>query len=378
VAELRIAGVGKRFGDHPVLRGVDLAVGSGELVAMLGSSGSGKTTLLRLVCGFERADAGTIHIGRQLVSGGDVQMPPEQRRVGYVAQEGALFPHLTVADNVIFGLPRRLRRARHRVDELLNLVSLPAAYAGRWPHELSGGEQQRVALARALAPGPRLVLLDEPFSSLDAALRNETRQLVATALAAAGATTLLVTHDQDEALSMGTRVAVLRDGRIVQVASPETLYRQPMDADLARFVGEAVLLKGSAAGGKVTCSLGNLPLAFGVAAGPVVVLVRPEQIRLVPLGSAPLLRARVSKVTFFGHDATVSLVLSDDAGSPQLAARVAGHMTPQPGEEVGLSVEGSVVAFADTGSETVTADLDNAALVSGRTPGAVRTGAGLD
>ena len=351
MAELQIAGLSKRFGDHPVLRGVDLAVASGELVAILGSSGSGKTTLLRLVCGFERAEAGTIHIGKQLVSSGDVQVPPEQRRVGYVAQEGALFPHLTVADNVIFGLPRRLRRDSHRVEGLLELVSLPASYAGRWPHELSGGEQQRVALARALAPGPRLVLLDEPFSSLDAALRNETRQVVATALAAAGATTLLVTHDQDEALSMGRQVAVLREGRIVQVATPETLYRQPIDADLARFVGEAVLLQGSAAGGTVTCSLGTLPLAFGVPAGPVVVLVRPEQIRLVPLGSAPPLHARVSRVTFFGHDATVSLVLSEDAGAPELTARVAGHMTPQLGEEVGLSVQGDVIAFAETGPE---------------------------
>jgi len=198
-----------------------------------------------------------------------------------------------------------------------------------------------------------LVLLDEPFSSLDAALRNETRQVVAAALAAAGATTLLVTHDQDEALSMGSRVAVLREGRIVQVASPETLYRQPIDADLARFVGEAVLLEGSAADGRVTCSLGNLPLAFGVPDGPVAVLVRPEQIRLVPIGNAPELRARVSKVTFFGHDATVSLVLSKAVGAPELTARVAGHMTPQLGEEVGLSIQGKVVAFAETRSAAI-------------------------
>ena len=349
MAELRIAGLTKGFADSPVLRGVDLAVASGEFVAILGASGSGKTTLLRLVCGFERAEAGTIHIGGQLVSGPGVQVPPEQRRVGYVAQEGALFPHLTVADNVLFGLPRKLRHARRGVAELLALVSLPAAYGQRWPNELSGGEQQRVALARALAPSPRLVLLDEPFSSLDAALRNETRQVVATALAAAGATALLVTHDQDEALSMGNRVAVLREGRIVQVSSPAKLYREPIDPDLARFVGEAVLVKGHAAAGMVTSSLGTLPLAASVPAGPVAVLLRPEQIRLVPLDRAPPLRARVAKVTFYGHDATVTLALADDPASPPLAARVAGHMTPRVGDEVGVVVEGKVIAFADDG-----------------------------
>jgi len=231
----------------------------------------------------------------------------------------------------------------------LALVSLPAAYGQRWPNELSGGEQQRVALARALAPSPRLVLLDEPFSSLDAALRNETRQVVATALAAAGATALLVTHDQDEALSMGNRVAVLREGRIVQVSSPAKLYREPIDPDLARFVGEAVLVKGHAAAGMVTSSLGTLPLAASVPAGPVAVLLRPEQIRLVPLDRAPPLRARVAKVTFYGHDATVTLALADDPASPPLAARVAGHMTPRVGDEVGVVVEGKVIAFADDG-----------------------------
>jgi iron(III) transport system ATP-binding protein len=332
-----------------VLRGVDLAVVSGEIVAILGASGSGKTTLLRLVCGFERADAGTIHIGGQLVFGPGLQVPPEERGIGYVAQEGALFPHLTVADNLLFGLPRKRRRARAGVAELLTLVSLPAAYAGRWPHELSGGEQQRVALARALAPRPKLVLLDEPFSSLDAALRSETRQVVASALAAAGATALLVTHDQDEALSMGNRVAVLRRGRIVQVATPAELYREPIDPDLARFVGEAVLVKGHAAGGNATGILGALPLAGKVCEGPVTVLLRPEQIRLLPLDQAPL-RARVAKVTFYGHDAVVMLTLGSDAEPLQLAARVAGHMTPRVGEEVGLTVEGKVVAFPERGA----------------------------
>ena len=345
MAELLIQGLGKAFDGQTVLDGVDLAVASGRLVAILGRSGSGKTTLLRLVCGFERADAGRIAIGGQMVSTRDVLIPPEQRRIGYVAQEGALFPHLSVADNLVFGLPRAQRRARHRVTELLELVGLAAAYAPRWPHELSGGEQQRVALARALAPDPRLVLLDEPFSSLDAALRVETREAVAAALAAAGATALLVTHDQGEALSMGDEVAVLREGRLVQMARPQTLYRRPVDAALARFVGEAVVLPGIAAGGAVTCRLGRLALAAAVPDGPVEVLVRPEQIRLVPPAEAPGLPAEVHHVTFYGHDASVALVLSDVAGKLALTARVAGYLSPAPGARVGLRVEGEVVAF---------------------------------
>jgi iron(III) transport system ATP-binding protein len=345
MTELWIGGLKKSFDEQPVLRGVDLRVGSGRLVAILGASGSGKTTLLRLVCGFERADGGTIEIEGQLVSSRDLLVPPEQRRIGYVAQEGALFPHLSVAANIMFGLPRRHRRLTDKAMALLDLVGLPPVYATRWPQELSGGEQQRVALARALAPEPRLVLLDEPFSSLDAALRLETREAVARALTAAGATAVLVTHDQGEALSMGSEVAVLRDGRLVQMSAPETLYRHPVDADLARFVGEAVVLHGIATGGCVICKLGRLPLPPGTPDGAVELLVRPEQIRLLPPDAPSEQRARVRHVSFYGHDASVSLILGDGAQGLELVARVAGHLTPQPGSEVGLRIEGDVVAF---------------------------------
>jgi iron(III) transport system ATP-binding protein len=344
MAELRVNGLTKSFGAQPVLRGVDLVVPSGDLVAILGASGSGKTTLLRLVCGFERPDSGSIEIGGQTVSDRDVHVPPERRCIGYVAQDAALFPHLSVADNILFGLPRRLRRKRHGVVELLCMVGLPLSYASRAPHELSGGEQQRVALARALAPGPRLVLLDEPFASLDAALRVETRQAVAKALATAGATALLVTHDQSEALSLGHQVAVLRQGRLVQVASPETLYRRPVDAELAQFVGEAVLLPGMARDGRVTCGLGTLPLAAGMPEGPVEVLLRPEQIRLTAPGDPAHVRATVCDVTYYGHDAGVELRMRGDE-PVSLTARVSGHLTPRPGDEVGLVVEGDVVAY---------------------------------
>jgi iron(III) transport system ATP-binding protein len=338
MAELHIEGLTKSYGAHAVLRDVSLTVPSGEVVAILGASGSGKTTLLRLVCGFERPDRGIIRIASRIVAGPGTHVRPERRRIGYVAQEGALFPHLSVAENLVFGLPRAERRLA-RAEALLDMVGLPAAFAMRPPHALSGGEQQRVALARALAPAPQLVLLDEPFSALDAALRSETREVVSVALAAANATALLVTHDQPEALSMGHRVAVLRDGRIVQVGSPEEVYRRPVDAELARFVGEAVLLPGLAAAGSVTCSLGRLKLVCGMPEGAVDVLLRPEQL-LVGNSGAP---ARVISASFLGDAASVRLQLTHDGAA--LVARVPGQACPQPGAIVGVSVDGAVVAY---------------------------------
>ena len=345
MAELRIEGVSKAFAGQPVLDAVDLTVAAGRLVALLGRSGSGKTTLLRLICGFERADAGRIAIDGQVVSDATLLVPPERRRIGYVAQEGALFPHLTVAGNVLFGLPRAARRSRQGVAALLDLVGLPAAYAERWPHELSGGEQQRVALARALAPAPRLVLLDEPFSSLDAALRVETREAVAAALRRARATALLVTHDQAEALSLGEEVAVLRQGRIVQVAAPQRLYRQPVDADLAQFVGEAVLLAGQAAAGEVCCALGTLKLAAGMPEGRVKIMLRPEQLQLIHPPGAGQAVGHVERVTFYGPAARVALTLRA-GGTTGLVARLPGHLAPPEGAEVGVAVTGEVAAFA--------------------------------
>jgi iron(III) transport system ATP-binding protein len=343
MAEVQIKGLAKSFGASSILRDVELGALSGQFIAILGASGSGKTTLLRLICGFERADDGKIELGGELVCGPGVHVPPERRNIGYVAQEGALFPHLSVAANIVFGLPRSLRRTRWKAEEFLELVGLPTSYSLRFPQELSGGEQQRVALARALAPAPRLVLLDEPFSALDAALRVETRQAVMAALVEARATAILVTHDQSEALSMGEKVAVLRQGAVVQFATPETLYRSPIDAELAQFVGEAVLLSGVIGGSHVTCALGRLPLGAPMADGAADVMVRPEQIRLVSASEPSATRARVLAVTYYGHDAKVSLSLGEPAGSA--TARVAGHMAPRPGDEVGLNVEGVVMTY---------------------------------
>jgi iron(III) transport system ATP-binding protein len=274
---LSIRGLNKAFGQKPVLVGLDLDVAEGSLTAVLGRSGCGKTTLMRLVAGCEPADAGTIRVGERIVAGQGVQLPPERRGIGVVAQEGTLFPHLDVAANVAFGLPRSKGHAG-RVQELLALIGL-AGYERRFPHQLSGGEQQRVALARALAPAPRIILLDEPFSALDPALRASLRAEVRTILQVSRTTAVLVTHDQTEALSVADQVAVMRDGRLVQTADPATLYRQPVDAEVAQFVGDAVFLPGRLEGGYVQCLLGRLAVHDRPAGtGPALVMIRPEQI----------------------------------------------------------------------------------------------------
>src|ERR1700729_2773736 len=240
--DVTVSGLGKTFGAQVVLAGLDLEVPAGSLTAILGPSGSGKTTLLRLLAGFERADSGTISIGNALVDGPGTYVAPERRRIGYVPQEGSLFPHLTVEANVGFGLSGRDRRGG-RVASMLEMVGR-GGLGRRSPPQLSGGQQQRVALARALAIEPAVVLLDEPFASLDAHLRASVRADVHEIFRRAGTTAVLVTHDQDEALSTADWVAALRDGKIAQCAAPADLYRRPADAELASFIGAANLLEG--------------------------------------------------------------------------------------------------------------------------------------
>jgi iron(III) transport system ATP-binding protein len=349
MSELRIRGLRKAFNGCAVLHDVDLAVQPGTLLALLGPSGGGKTTLLRVLCGFDRADAGTIEIDGKRVVDDNLHVPTEQRRIGYVPQEGALFPHLSVTENIVFGLPRTQRRARHRVAELLRLVGLSDDYAQRMPQQLSGGQQQRVALARALAPSPSLVLLDEPFSSLDAALRLETREAVAEALAATGATAILVTHDQAEALSLGHEVAVLWEGKLIQRAAPQTLYRRPATRELAAFIGDAVLLPGIAQNGIAMCPLGALQLVAPVPDGGVDVMIRPEQIHLLSASEtaadhSTVQDALVTSITYNGRDADICLQLSSAAQSI-IRARVPGHRSPKVGERVRLSVDSDVIAY---------------------------------
>jgi iron(III) transport system ATP-binding protein len=342
---LGISGVAKSFGPQRVLRGVDLDVPSGSFTAILGASGSGKTTLLRIVAGFERPDEGSVRLGPDVVDDAAQRFVPcDRRRIGYVPQEGALFPHLSVGRNVAFGLPRGRRRLA-RVEELLELVGL-SGYRRRYPHQLSGGQQQRVALARALAIEPAIVLLDEPFSSLDAALRASVRADVLGVLRRAGTTSILVTHDQDEALSMADQVAILRDGVIAQLDTPAGIYGHPLDADVARFLGESNLLEGDVREAVAQTALGPLAVASWsgpAGGGPARVMVRPEQIRLDDAPAAGL-EAIVESYEYFGHDAVVR-VRPAAPDLPELIVRVTGGAPLEAGRRMTLAVVGPVVAW---------------------------------
>lgn len=340
---LSINGVVKAFGPLTVLSGVDLVVPGGSFTAILGSSGSGKTTLLRIIAGFERPDEGRVRLGAMVVDDAEhVFVPSEKRRIGYVPQEGALFPHLSVGRNVAFGLARSDRR-HGRVAELLELVGL-RGMARRYPHQLSGGQQQRVALARALATDPEIVLLDEPFASLDASLRASVRAEVHEVLRQAGTTSILVTHDQDEALSMADQVAILRGGVIAQIDTPSVLYRGPSDPELAGFLGEANLVEGMVEGTSAATPLGVLEVIPGQGGqGRARVMVRPEQLVLCPVDTASVAGV-VRSYEYFGHDAVVR-VLPDGGVLPELVVRVTGGTPLALGARVGLIVHGAVVAW---------------------------------
>ncbi len=336
VIELR--GVCKRFGSIQVLSDIDLTISAGSITAILGASGSGKTTMLRLVAGFEQIDNGTIAIGGRVVDDAYRSVRSQQRGVGYVPQDGALFPHLTVIGNIGFGLARADRSAAR---ELLDLVGLEGLER-RYPHQLSGGQQQRVALARALAIRPSVVLLDEPFSSLDASLRAELGRDVASILRAAAATAVLVTHDQDEALALADRIAVLRDGRVVAHDDPRVLYRDPPDLVAATSIGEANILAGETHGDHARCALGVIPLGTNghrERDGPVRLLLRPEQLKLHLVATEGAARAIVLELRYHGHDGLAQLRL-DHPDAETMLVRVSGDLVVVPGQEVWVQANG--------------------------------------
>jgi iron(III) transport system ATP-binding protein len=333
------------------LAGVDLDVDEGQFVTVLGPSGCGKTTLLRCLAGFEVPDRGSITLSeRQLVAPGRRPVPAHERGVGIVPQDGALFPHLSVGQNVAFGLTGLHRRDRaRRVDEVLDLVGL-LGYDRRRPHELSGGQQQRVALARALAPAPRLVLLDEPFSSLDAQLRASLRIEVRDLLARLGTTAVLVTHDQEEAMELGDRLVVMREGRVVQAGSPQETYQRPHDLDLARFLGEAVVVEGridATCPDRVECIFGWLPIgSWHGRSGSCRVLIRPEDIQVDEAGPGTDQRraCTVTGCAFYGHDAMLRVQVPDLPDHVQV--RVIGSKPFPPGAPVHLRVVHPVSTYA--------------------------------
>ena len=326
---------------------VDLVVPAGAFASVLGPSGSGKTTLLRCVAGFERPDAGVITLrDRELVSP-TTFVRAYERGVGIVPQEGALFPHLTVWQNIGFGLVGSSRRARRdRVRSLLELVGL-TGLGERRPDQLSGGQQQRVALARALAPEPELILLDEPFSALDAQLRVQLREEVRELLRDLGSTTLLVTHDQAEAMSLADHLVVMREGRVIAAGEPRNVYDQPADAELGRFLGDALIVPGEVirdpGGVRVLCALGRLDVGHWHGnEGECEVLIRPEQIGVRAVGDDAV-HGAVQSQSYFGHDALMRL------GVPGLAqpisVRVPGGAVYHVGDRVALQVTEPVSTY---------------------------------
>ena len=334
---VEVDGATVAFGDAVVLDRVDLSIDRGELVAVLGPSGCGKTTLLRAIAGHLPLAAGRVLVGSRVLSTPEVLVPPEQRGVGWVPQDASLFPHLSVRDNIGFGL-RRGRERDQRVSELLELVGL-SGMGDRAPHALSGGQAQRVALARALAPRPDVVLLDEPFAALDPALRSGLRRVVVDLLRDQGTTALLVTHDQEEALSVADRIAVMREGRFLQVGTPREVYEGPVDPWVAAIVGDVIEIPGRATRAGVESALGNLAVARGDALGEVRILIRPEWIRLTSAVGTP---ARVESVRYGGHDALVTVRTSDGR---EVLMRTTAETLPVAGDEVAISVDHGVLVY---------------------------------
>jgi iron(III) transport system ATP-binding protein len=338
---IQVSQISKTFGPVKAVQEVSFSIEPGTLLVLLGASGCGKTTTLRLIAGLEAPDSGSIDLNGVAVSGPGRFVQPEDRRLGMVFQDYALFPHLTAADNISFALNGTPARERHqRSAAMLALVGL-GKLGDRYPHQLSGGEQQRVALARALAASPAVVLLDEPFSNLDAALRKEMREEVRHILRQTGMTAVFVTHDQEEALSLADQIAVMRGGRLQQIGAPQDVYLRPINREVAAFLGEANFLHGMASGGQAECALGRLPL-WVPRQGPVEILVRPEQIKLEAVTNGDIPRPQIASIRYFGHDQIVTLALP---GGESLDCRTWARLDLKIGTPVRLDVHGPVIAY---------------------------------
>lgn len=353
---LELHSISKAYGAHQALENINLSVPTGSRTVIVGPSGSGKTTLLRMIAGFEFPDTGRLSLNGQTLVDETHEVPAHQRLIGYVPQDGALFPHMTVAANISFGLSIKGNAKQERVAELMDSVALDANMANRWPHELSGGQQQRVALARALAQQPRLMLLDEPFSALDTGLRGAMRKMVARLLSDAGVTTILVTHDQSEALSFADQLAVMRDGRLVQSGHPLDLYRYPEDEQTALFLGDAIVMPARIEAGWAHCDLGRIPVNNHRANKSAQIMLRPEQLQLVSIQPSPTTaagcRAVVTERDFSGNSCTLTVELEALASGQQpgrsLMVRSSGLYAPPAGSAVHVSTIGHAHVLSES------------------------------
>ena len=333
---LRLEHVSHGYGGKPAVVDVSLAIDEGEIVCLVGPSGCGKSTLLRIAAGLERLQAGSVQIGGKIVADGRANLAPERRGVGLVFQDYALFPHLSVLDNVRFGL-HRLGWAAQRIHALETLERVGMTeFASAFPHQLSGGQQQRVALARALAPKPRVLLLDEPFSGLDVQLRSQVRDRTLHVLQESGAATMIVTHDPEEAMFLADRIALMQAGRIVQVGAPADLYLRPISAFAAGFFGEVNSLPGVVRDGCVETPLGVMRGIDMADGQPVDLLIRPEALTLsLSAGGPGGTMARVEAARLLGRTSLVHLQLDDGKGGAlHLHSRVPGRFLPSEGSEL--------------------------------------------
>ncbi|WP_416064922.1 ABC transporter ATP-binding protein [Rhizobium sp. ZK1] len=340
---LTIDTISKRYGPVQALKDISLEVQAGSRTAVVGPSGSGKTTLLRIIAGFEQPEIGRVILDGEVLADGPACVPAHKRGIGIVSQDGALFPHLSVAENIGFGFERGAPDREKRIFDLLEMVELDRGMLERRPHQLSGGQQQRVALARALGRRPRLMLLDEPFSALDTGLRENMRKAVARVLQTAGITAILVTHDQGEALSFADQVAVLREGRLVQAGTPQTLYLKPRDRETALFLGDAVMLPAIIKNGFADCALGNVPVE-GAHQGKAEIMLRPEQIRVVVDEANAKYGGRVVDVEFGGATCTVAVSLAAVA-LPPILIKTSSVALPARGDLVRLDIAGKAHVF---------------------------------